>query len=301
MPVTAFSARLRILASAVLFSTGSVAIKATSLPIWQLAGIRAALAALFLVLVLPAARRLWDRRVLGVGALYAVMTVSYVAANRLTTAGNVMFLIAASPLAVLLLSWWLLGERARRRDVLLLLPMGLGLVLCLAPSQPPLATALNPSLGNVFAVVNLLIWGGLLVSMRALGRERNGAHDLAPAAIAAGNLMAAAVCLPLSGGLSGLDKSDWAIVLYLGLVQIGLAYVWLTAGMRRIPVFESSLLLLAEPVLNPLWAWAVHGELPTRWAGLGGAIILMTLAAKLWLVDRRIEQSPRTPLAPGSG
>ena len=53
--------------------------------------------------------------------------------------------------------------------------------------------------------------------------------------------------------------------------------------------FESSILLLAEPVLNPLWTWAAHGELPTIWAGVGGAVILISLAAKLWWVDRRVE------------
>jgi len=168
MAPTATSARLQILGAALLFSTGGAAIKAASLTVWQLAGLRAAIGGIFLVLVLPVARRLLEPRVLAVGALYAVMTVSYVAATRLTTAGNVMFLVAASPLAVLLLSWWWLGERASRREVLFMLPMALGLVLCLGSAQPALATAPNPALGNLFAVVNLVIWAALLVTMRAL-------------------------------------------------------------------------------------------------------------------------------------
>lgn len=288
-PVTA---RLRILGAALLFSGGGAAIKATALSAWQIAGLRAAIAAVFLLAVLPAARRLWNPRVLAVGALYAVMTTCYVAANKYTTAGNVMFLIAASPLVVLVLGRLFLGERASRRDLVFLLPMVLGLALCLGPSQAPQATAPDPGLGNLFAVANLLIWALLLVAMRALGRGRGAADDLAPAAIAAGNLIAAAVCLPLAGSLSGIGAVDWAIVGSLGVLQIGLAYVWLTAAMRQVPVFESSLLLLAEPVLNPLWTWAVHGELPSRWAAVGGAVILGALAAKIWWVDRRRELGP---------
>lgn len=304
LPAQHLSSRLRILGAALLFSTGGAVIKATTASVWQFAGLRAAIAGLFLVLVLPRARHLTDRRVLGVGALYAVMTVSYVTANMLTTAGNVMFLIAASPLVVLGMSWWWLGERPSRANLLFMLPLALGLALCLAPGQAPTASAPNPALGNVFAVVNLVIWSALLVALRALGSGRGSgrgggrgggrarSEDLAPSAIAAGNLMAAAVCLPIAGTVAGLGLLNWSLAAFLGVLQIGLAYVWLTAGMRRVAAFESSLLLLAEPVLNPIWAWVVHGELPSRTAAVGGAIILGSLAAKLWWVDRRVETAP---------
>jgi drug/metabolite transporter (DMT)-like permease len=292
LPAQQLSPRLRILGAALLFSTGGAVIKMATANVWQLAGLRAGIAGVFLVLVLPGARRLTDRRVLGVGALYAVMTVSYVTANLLTTAGNVMFLIAASPLVVLTMSWCWLGERPSRANLLLMLPLALGLALCLAPGQTATATAPNPTLGNVFALVTLVVWSSLLVALRALGGGRSRSEDLAPSAIAAGNLMAAAVCLPVAGTVADLGLLDWSLVTYLGVLQIGLAYVWLTAGMRRVAAFESSLLLLAEPVLNPVWAWAVHGELPSRFAAVGGGIILGSLAAKLWWVDRRTEIEP---------
>ena len=68
------------------------------------------------------------------------------------------------------------GERPSRGDLLFMLPMVLGLALCLAPAQAATTTAPNPLLGNVFAVVNLVVWSrsswrsGRWV-MRALGRE----------------------------------------------------------------------------------------------------------------------------------
>jgi drug/metabolite transporter (DMT)-like permease len=33
-------------------------------------------------------------------------------------------------------------------------------------------------------------------------------------------------------------------------------------------------------VLNPLWSWLVHGEVPSRWSLAGGAIILCATAAR---------------------
>ena len=46
------------------------------------------------------------------------------------------------------------------------------------------------------------------------------------------------------------------------MFQIGLAYGCLIEGLRGVPALEASLLLLLEPVLNPVWAWMVHGERP---------------------------------------
>jgi DME family drug/metabolite transporter len=53
-------------------------------------------------------------------------------------------------------------------------------------------------------------------------------------------------------------------------------------GLRVVPVLEASLLLLLEPVLNPLWVWLLHGERPGPWSLLGGAAILVATAVKTW-------------------
>ena len=58
------------------------------------------------------------------------------------------------------------------------------------------------------------------------------------------------------------------------MFQIGMAYTLLTRGVRHVTALDASLLLLAEPVLNPVWAWMIHGERPTSWALAGGAVIL---------------------------
>ena len=45
---------------------------------------------------------------------------------------------------------------------------------------------------------------------------------------------------------------------------------------------------LLEPVLNPVWAWLVHGEMPTGWALLGGAVIMVaTTVRTVWGVRDR--------------
>jgi drug/metabolite transporter (DMT)-like permease len=72
----------------------------------------------------------------------------------------------------------------------------------------------------------------------------------------------------------GASPAGWLVVAYLGVFQIGLAYLLLTAAARKLTALELSLLVLAEPALNPLWALLVHGERPGAWTAIGGALIL---------------------------
>jgi len=79
---------------------------------------------------------------------------------------------------------------------------------------------------------------------------------------------------------------DWTVVIYLGVFQIAVAYVLVTSGLTHIPALEASLILLIEPVLNPVWSWLFHGERPSPWALLGGVLILGATMFKA-LIDAR--------------
>jgi drug/metabolite transporter (DMT)-like permease len=76
------------------------------------------------------------------------------------------------------------------------------------------------------------------------------------------------------------SASEWATIIYLGVFQIALAYVFLTRAVRRLSALEVSLLLLLEPVLNPAWTWLIRGEQPGVWTIAGGAIIIAVTAIK---------------------
>jgi drug/metabolite transporter (DMT)-like permease len=94
------------------------------------------------------------------------------------------------------------------------------------------------------------------------------------------------IALPAMLPLGHHSVTDWSIILYLGVFQIGLAYLWLTRGIQQLPALEVSLLLFLEPALNPLWAWLVHGEVPGPGAILGGALIMGATGLKAWWDSR---------------
>jgi drug/metabolite transporter (DMT)-like permease len=280
-------ARLLVLAAAVLFSSGGAAIKSTSLTAWQVASFRSAIAAIAILCMLRGARRLPDRATWLVGAVYAATMVLFVVANKLTTAANAIYLQGTAPLYILLVAPLVLREPVRRADLVFMVALALGLGAFFMGQDVATGTAPNPALGNLAALSSGLTWAGTVMGLRWLGRRSDDPRATQPSLVA-GNLIAAGAALPLALPVTTFSSSDVVILLFLGVFQIGLAYVCLSSGISGVPALEASLLLLLEPVLNPVWAWLVHGEMPTGWALLGGAIIMAaTTVRTAWEVRDR--------------
>lgn len=282
------TSRLMVLVAAILFSTGGAVVKATTIGAWEVAGLRSAIAAIAIFILLPEARRSWSRRTLVVGIAYAATMICFVVANKLTTAANAIFLQATAPLYVLLLGPWLLGERVHRRQLAFMALMALGMVCFFIGNQPVSATAPEPTMGNIVAAGSGLSYALLILGLRWLGRASD---DPGPAisAVCCGNMIAAVVATPMAYPFGAVTVTDWAAVSFLGIFQIGVAYAFLVRGVARVPALEASLILLAEPVLSPFWAWLVHGESPTAWALLGGVVII-GITAVMAMTSRKSEE-----------
>jgi drug/metabolite transporter (DMT)-like permease len=281
------TARLQLLGAALLFSTGGAAIKAAPFTGWQIASFRSGIAALALWFMTPAARRGWTWRAALVGVAYAGCLTLFVLANRLTTAANTIFLQSTAPLYLLVLAPWLLKEPVRRQDLGFMLIVVLGLMLFFVSLDAPMATAPDPGRGNLLALGSGFFWALAVCGLRWLGTEEGRGSPAA--AVVSGNLTAFLISLPMAFPLSTHAAPDWFVIIYLGVFQIALAYVFVTTAIRRIPALEASVILLMEPVLNPLWAWVIQGEAPGVWALLGGAIILGATTARSWTENRIAE------------
>lgn len=288
------TARIQLVVAALLFSTGGAAIKWVDFTAMQIAGFRSGIAALTLLLVLPAARRGWSWRTVVVSIGYAATLVLFVVANRLTTAANTIFLQSTAPLYLLVLGPWLLKEPIRRRDLGFMLLVVVGLLMFFVGVEPAVVTAPDPARGNLLAAISGVSWALTICGLRWLsdaaprpdGIARIPDADGGLAAVVGGNLLAFLICLPQSLPLGTHGAVDWLLLLYLGVFQIALAYVFVTRALRWLPALEASILLLIEPALNPVWAWAIHGEVPGVWAIVGGALILGATVLKTW-VDAR--------------
>ncbi len=283
--------RWSVIAAAALFSTGGAAIKGTALTAFQVAGFRSAVAALALVLLLPAARKGFGWDLLPAAGAYAGTLIFFVLATKLTTAAAAIFLQSTAPIWILLLAPLLLREPIRLADLPAVGLAAAGLALVFLGSRDPAATAPRPELGNLFALASGLFYALMMVTMRRLSRDAAAGNDRTLAATVLGNGLAFVVTLPLALPVASVRSADVVAILYLGVVQIGLAYWLFSKGLKHLPALEVSLLVLLEPVLNPLWTWLAAGERPSALASLGGAIMIAALAARV-LLQRGVPAPP---------
>lgn len=269
-----------VLGAALLFSSGGLFIKLAPLPAPAVACVRSAVAGLFLLAVLRP--RLRAAR-LGTALAYAAMLIGFVTATKLTTAANAVFLQFTGPIYVLGLAPWLLRERFRPADAGFVLVALAGMALILGAVDPGGARA-----GNLFGVASGVAYAFAIVLLRRdalAGACPGGAGDPALAAAALGNLIAAAATLPWAWSHlpAALAPGALLALLYLGVVQIGVAYVLFTRGLRTVPAAAAALLTMLEPVLNPLWVYLGTGERPGPAAVGGGALILGAVALRTGL------------------
>jgi drug/metabolite transporter (DMT)-like permease len=269
------SPQLRLLAAGLLFSLGGALIKLCSFPSLERAGLRSLIAATTLFVLLPEARR-WPRAgTLRLLPAYFGATTLFVVANSLTTAANAIFLQSTYPFWVALFGPLLLRERARRRDVAVLLCIAAGMALFFIAPARSSATAPDPRHGDLVALVSGLSYGLLLLGFRWLGRQ--GAGE-AGAAVAWGNAFTGPIALLLmplfDQQWSAGDATSWGAITVLGTLQVGLAYALVTRAMPHVPAVQASLILMIEPALNPLLVFAVHDERPHPLAIAGGALIV---------------------------
>jgi drug/metabolite transporter (DMT)-like permease len=258
--------RFFILAAACLWSSAGAAMKLCQLSGWQIAGARSLVAGLFLFFAVPEARRRPNLKLWLASAAYAATVVLFAVANKLTTAANAIFIQDTAPLWVLVFSPWLLGERPSRAELLAVPVYALGLALFFVDELSP-----GQFTGNLVALGSGLAFALCIVSLRGLKEQ-------SAAALVIGNLLAAAVTFPLWWSGPEPRWQDLGILAYLGVFQLGIAYLLFARGIAHTPALEASLLVLLEPVLNPIWTFLLVGERPGRWAQWGGAIVITATA-----------------------
>ncbi|HXI13523.1 MAG TPA: DMT family transporter [Thermoanaerobaculia bacterium] len=256
-----------IVGAALLWSTGGIGIKAVVEGPLVVTFYRSLFAAVVLFLLLRP-------KVVKLTVPFAIATVSYgaclttfVIATKLTTAANAIFLQSSGVIWVLLLSPLFLGERFRMRDGIAVVVAICGMALFFVGELEP-----KNQLGNATAALSSVFFAMLIMSLR---RERGASAE---AAICYGNLLLALALLPFVASNLRLAPVSIPILLGLGVVQIGAAYVLFVRGLSHVTATEASLIGMIEPIANPLWVFLFLGERPRTIALLGGAIVLAAIA-----------------------
>jgi DME family drug/metabolite transporter len=246
---------------------------------WQILFYRSLSLGLFLFLVLAirsrgrplhAFRRAGVSCLLG-GLALVVAFCGSIFAIRNTSVANAMFLFATAPFMAALLGLVILKESVRRATWMAMAVGGLGVALMVAEGL-----SLGHFLGNAAAVISALGFAFFAVALRWQHKE-----DMMPAVCLGGFFTAAiagTIALAVGEGLA-VSAYDLALACALGLVQLGLGMTLFTYGSKAVPAAELALLAMTEVLLGPVWVWLVLGETAGPWTLVGGAVLMVAIAA----------------------
>jgi drug/metabolite transporter (DMT)-like permease len=204
--------------------------------------------------------------------LYAGLLILFVIATKLTTAANAIFLQYTAPIYVLILEPLFYKEKFRRADLVTV-------VACIAGMSLFFVGKLRPQdvSGNLAALASGLCFAFYILLLRHPQSQRvNRASS-----VIYGNLLLVIITAPIGlAALAQMSMRDTWIILYLGVVQIGVAYTFFTLGMARgVRSLDASIVGYIEPVLNPVWVFIFLGERPSGWALIGGSIIIAAVVS----------------------
>jgi drug/metabolite transporter, DME family len=277
---------LFILAAALLWSTGSLFIKATPLSTFELSFGRSLLAAATVALLTRREGFRVNLVTLIASALYAALLLLFVVANKLTTAANAIFLQYTAPVYMLLLEPWMYKERFRRQDLFVIAACVAGMSLFFVGQLRPRDVA-----GNMTALASGLCFALFILLLRhpSAGRVNRASS------VIYGNLLICLLTAPAFAQVADkLTTKDVLIITYLGVFQLGVAYTLFTLGMARgVRSLDAGIVGYSEPMLNPVWVFLFLGERPSRWAMVGGCIIIAAVMAHTIALARRAKRKGR--------
>ncbi|HWT02265.1 MAG TPA: EamA family transporter [Pyrinomonadaceae bacterium] len=271
---------LLVLGAALLWSTGGLFIKWTSLSAVELTFGRSLLAALTVALFTRHEGFRLNAMTVLTSVLYAALLILFVVATKLTTAANAIFLQYTAPIYVLVLEPLFYKEKFRRADLLVVAACVTGMSLFFVGKLRPQDVS-----GNLAALASGLCFAFYILLLRHPHTQRvNRASS-----VIYGNLLLVVFTAPAGlAAVSHMTAWDGVSVLYLGVFQIGLAYTLFTLGMARgVRSLDAAIVGYIEPVLNPVWVYLFLGERPSTWAITGGSIIITAVVAHAVLGARR--------------
>ena len=261
--------RFFILLAGVLWSLAGVFIKSLELPPLAIVFYRSLFASLFFLFFVRT--KMWTASVplLISVASYTAAISFFVWANKLTTAANAIVLQYTAPIFVFLFVRLLFREVISKINLttLFLGMAGVGVIFAGSAGQPD-------SAGVMMAILSGFLFSVYMTNLGFLKSVHPGCLTFV------NNLVCWLTLYPLVQSQLTLSLREGAALAVMGVVQLGIPYFLFSKGLETVSLQEASLIVLIEPVLNPIWVALVVGEVPSVATLIGGGVILLSLACR---------------------
>ena len=259
---------LFLAAASVLWSSGGILIKLVDWNPVAIAGSRSFIAAWVVLLYLKKPRFTWSKAQMGGAVAYAATVILFVAANKLTTATNAIMLQYTAPVFVAILGIWILKEKTHWFDWTAIVLVFAGMALFFIDNVGG-----GSVLGNVVAILSGFCLACLTVALRF---QKSGSPI---ETTLLGNVLTFLVAVPFMLNSMPDMKSIMGILL-LGVFQLGFSYILYALAIKHVTALEAILIAVLEPLLNPVWVFLFAGEVPSLFALIGGAIVIVSVMTR---------------------
>jgi drug/metabolite transporter (DMT)-like permease len=258
-----------VLISAICFSLAGVLIKMISWSSLTINGVRNIFAFLIMAIYLKKiGHKLVINRVVILGAACnLLMNLTFVMATKLTSAANAIVLQFTEPIFLILFLWIFWKHKPDRKAVLACIFV-FGGILCFFFEQ----LTLNGQIGNILAILS-----GILYAMVFLMKKVKDANF--ESSILLSQFVSFFIFIPAYFKETDATPRNFILVIILGVVQMGLGYVFLAKGLEKVSPVSASLTSTVEPILNPIWTAVFYGELISVIAIIGAAIVIISSTA----------------------
>lgn len=207
---------------------------------------------------------------IGVAGFFTAGSTLYVTSLTMAGTATVSVIGALSPIFTGMLSPWITQERPSLASWIAAL-LALGGVFVIAWE--------GFSAGNITGIIVSLLVPLSFAGQTVMLRRFRG-FDMVPAICAGGVVtffLSGAMGYVFGGHAGGgfqVSLEQMLLLALMGPLQLSIPLIWYAKGAKAVPAVTLSLVAMLDVVLNPLWSWIGAGEIPTRAAVIGGAIIV---------------------------
>ena len=201
------------------------------------------------------------------GALMAGMSTSFIISIARIDAATTLLLQSLAPFSAAFLGWLVLREKVDGHTWAAMTTAVVGVVIMGSTWDS------SSVVGSSAACCIPLMLGIYTVLLRDSQRRDPRAQVFFTGVI---GLVIGLVASAVTGGFA-LPIQDIFLALISGGILLGVGLPIFNAAGRHVPAARTSLLLLSEIVLAPIWVWLVVNEVPAGKTVAGGAVILLAL------------------------
>jgi len=260
--------------AALLWSSGGLFIKILTLDAFQISFYRSAIAAITIIVISKANKKKLNFEFDIISVLcsicYALVLIMFVVAAKLTKVANAIFLQFTAPIYLLILEPIFLKTKFEKKNLIALVFCFTGMVLFFFGKLE-----LSGIQGNLIAIGSGISFA--LFTLFLKWKKQIHKTEDTMIYIVVGNILVCLFCLPLIFNNLTLDFTQFLILLYMGIFQIGISYIIFNEGVKYISATESMIIAMLEAILSPIWVFLGVGEVPSGYAIAGSLIILITI------------------------